>query len=214
MSVWSSVTATLSRTPSTPKSSQNRLRCTGTYVSKADNDPSLTSRMHYLSHRGQGPGGSFCPCPCLSLHYFQPCFCRSPPGTPHAQRRSSAEPTNPNRPLPHAYPQAGAWPGFEGQFVRLKEVLRSTELVGPSAPWHMPNWTLFRRPATAVHKSDLRSFPRRHIAWMSNITNTFTRVDRNTIGNPNIIPATPSLHSMITSIMDALLPHIHCSIRM
>ena len=108
-----------------------------------------------------------------------------------------------------AYPEVEAWPGFEGQrwdyprcflaihrvpFVhgspslKLEVLLSKTEQLGPSPPWDMPKWTLFRRPATAVHKSNLRSFPQRHIAWMSNITNTFRCVDRNSIGNPNIIP--------------------------
>jgi hypothetical protein len=39
---------------------------------------------------------------------------------------------------------------FHSRFSML-EVLLSTELVGLPAPWHMPNWTLFRRPAIAVH---------------------------------------------------------------
>ena len=77
---------------------------------------------------------------------------------------------------------------FRSRISKLEVLLSKTEQVGPSAPWDMPKWTLFRRPATAVHKSNLRSFPQRHIAWMSNITNTFRRVDRNSIGNPNIIP--------------------------
>ena len=96
---------------------------------------------------------------------------------------------------------------FRSRISKLEVLLSKTEQVGPSAPWDMPKWTLFRRPATAVHKSNLRSFPQRHIAWMSNITNTFRRVDRNSIGILISSRATPCFRSMRTSIVDTLLPH-------
>jgi hypothetical protein len=85
------------------------------------------------------------------------------------------------------------------------EALLSPELVDlrPRGMFRVSILIANTHPAIAVHKSALCSFSRRHIASMSNITNMFTRVGRDSVGT-SYRPTTPSLHSMRTSIVMTL----------